>query len=329
MVYWNVPQQTIVVIISLSLLLSSDGRSLAQDSLQKVTIGYPAGGITHIDLFIARERKFFRAESLEPFLVQVRGSLAVSATVAGDLDAISSLGSGIRAIQRGAPLRALAVSLSRPLFWLVARPEYQSIKDLKGKILGVNSIGGAQHVTAKRLFTMAALDLERDVTTIHIGEESVQLQALAKNLVQVVVLTPPNVQIARDKFKMSVLGSAADKFPSLQSGTVVHMRALQQKPELVKKILRARAKAIRYFHENDDETSEMLAKSWKTDVATAREAYVASKASFSRTGIPTEKEIMEYLAMDAQVLELPDPVPAAKIFDFTLQGDVNREIGMR
>ena len=37
----------------------------------------------------------------------------------------------------------------------------------------------------------------------------------------------------------------------------------------------------------------------------------------------------EYLKEDAQILGLPAAVPMAKVFDFTLQREVNRELGAK
>ena len=86
---------------------------------QKAVITYSSRSIASVDLFIAQERGFFREEGLEPQLVQVRATAAIAAIVSGDVDALGSVGSAIRAIQRGAPVKTLAVSLRRPLFWLV------------------------------------------------------------------------------------------------------------------------------------------------------------------------------------------------------------------
>ena len=97
----------------------------------------------------------------------------------------------------------------------------------------------------------------------------------------------------------------------------------------MKKLLRAKAKAARYFDQNEREVSEMLAKMWNTDQATALESYRLSKPAFTVTGIPSDDEIKEYLALDAQVLKLPQPVPASSVFDFSLQREVNRELGIK
>jgi ABC-type nitrate/sulfonate/bicarbonate transport system substrate-binding protein len=314
----------------LCIVLFSAQRALlfAQTPLQKVTISYSSSGITSIEFFIAKEKQFFREEGLEPLLVQMSANAAIAAGITGDLVGLSSIGSAIRAIQRGAPLRAVSVSLRRPLFWLISRPEYKSVKELKGKVLGTVTLGGSQHTAARKLISLGGLDPDKDITTIQAGEESRQLQALVSNAIQVSAISPPWVLLGRDKYKMNILDSAIDKFASIQNGLAVNVKTLQEKPDLIKKLLRAKTRATRYFEQNEREVSEMLAKMWNTDVAIALESYRMSKPAFTGTGIPTEEEIKEYLALDAQILKLPQPVAPSGVFDFTIQKEVNRELGI-
>ncbi len=303
--------------------------SVSQAQLQKVTISYSSSGITSIDFFIAKEKKFFQEEGLEPLLIQMSANTAIAAGVAGELTGLSSIGSAIRAIERGAPLRVVSVSLRRPIFWLVSRPEYHSVKDLRGKILATATIGGSQHTAAKRMISLGGLDPDKDLTTIAGGEESRHLQSLVSNTVQVAAISPPWFLIARDKYKMNVLDSAVDKYASIQNGLAVSLKTLQENPDLVKKLLRAKAKGSRYFQQNEQEVSKMLAKMWNTNLPIALESYRLAKPAFTATGIPTDEEIKEYLALDAQILKLPQPVPAASVFDFTLQREVDKELGIR
>jgi NitT/TauT family transport system substrate-binding protein len=318
-----------IFLLWMAVVSLAENQVLAQTPLQKVTISYSSSGITSIEFFIAREKRFFQEEGLEPLLIQMSANTAIAAGVTGELTGLSSIGSAIRAIERGAPLRAVSVSLRRPLFWLVSRPEYRSVKDLKGKVLATATIGGSQHTAAKKMISLGGLDPDKDLTTIAGGEESRHLQGLISNTVQVAAISPPWVLLARDKYKMNVLDSAVDKYASIQNGLAVSVKTLQEKPELVKKLLRAKSKAARYFEQNEKEVSEMLAKMWNTDVATALESYRLSKPAFTVTGIPTEDEIKEYLILDSQILKLPQPVAPASVFDFTIQREVDRELGIK
>jgi NitT/TauT family transport system substrate-binding protein len=325
--------KTLHILVSLSAIALGSFLTVetitAQTPLQKVRIAYSSSGINYVDLFLGKDKGFFREEGLEPQLIQMNSSIAINAAIAGELDGQASIGSAIRAIQRGAPLRVVAVTLRRPLFWLVVRPEYRSVKELKGKVLGISTIGGSQHMRAKGMLALAGLDAERDITSVQISDQTMQLQALVSNAVQITALSPPWVAVARDKFKMNILDSALDRFAGIESGLVVPMKLLQEQPDLLKRILRGKAKGNRYFLENEQEGSEFLARLYRVDVKTGFESYRASMPAFTRTGIPTDEEIKEHLTADAQILKLPEPVNPSRIFDFSLQREVNRELGIK
>lgn len=301
----------------------------AQGPLQRVAISYSSRSIASIDLYIAQERGFFRDEGLEAQLVQVRATAAIAAAVSGELHALGSIGSAVRAIQRGAPMKVLAVSLRRPLFWLVTRPELKSFHDLKGRVIGTTTLGGSQHTAGIRMLRKAGLDPDKDVTVVLAGDVPTQLQALVSNSIQIGILSPPVVIVARDKFKMNILAGAMDEFTSLQNGLAVTEKNLKEQRDLVKKILRGRARGNRYFHQNERGSSEVLAKYLNVDLPTALETYRLTRAAFTTDGIPTEEELKEHLKGDAQILGLREPMPVSKVFDFSLQREVNQELGAK
>ena len=73
------------------------------------------------------------------------------------------------------------------------------------------------------------------LTFVQVGDEASQLQALVSNSIQVAGLTPPYVFLARDKFKMNVLESSIDKFPSIQQGIGVQVKNVSGPTGLAKK----------------------------------------------------------------------------------------------
>ena len=101
---------------------------LAAQDLTKLTVAYSSRSIAPIDYFIGEQYGFFKAEGLDVRLVQIRANVAVIATLASEVDVLASISTAISAAQRGAPIKVLAVTLHRPLFWLVARPEFKSIQ---------------------------------------------------------------------------------------------------------------------------------------------------------------------------------------------------------
>ena len=299
-------------------------------SLPKVVIGYPASSIASIQLFIAQEKGFFRDEGLDAQLNQVRADAAIAAVLTGELFAYDSVGTSVRAFQKNAPIKILAVNLQSPLFWLVTRPELKSLSELKGKVMGTTSFGGVQHLAGLRMLRRGGLNPEEDITVILAGDPATQLQAIVNGAIQIAVLSPPSVILARDKFKLNVLANALDEFPSFfQSGLAVADKSVASQKDLVKRILRARAKANRFFFEMETGASEVIAKFLKVDLAVARESYRISRNAFTSNGIVSQKQIEEFLKMDAEIAKIPDPLRAIPAFDFSLQHEVNNELGIK
>ncbi len=309
--------------------LSTPSLVRSQALPQRVVITYSSRSIASIDLFVAQDRGFFREEGLDPELVQVRATAAIAAVISGEATALGSIGSAIRAIERGAPIKVLAVSLRRPVFWLAARPEIKTIADLKGKVVGTTTLGGSQHTAGIRMLRRGGLNPDRDITVVLGGDVPTQLQALVNGSIQAGIFSPPTVIVARDKYKMNILASAMDEFTSLQNGLAVSERNWREQRDLAKRILRARAKGNRYFQREERGSSEILAKYLNVDLPTALETYRLSRAAFTLDGIPTESEINEYLKADAELLGLATAVPASRVFDFSLQREINRELGVK
>jgi hypothetical protein len=61
----------------------------------------------------------------------------------------------------------------------------------------------------------------------------------------------------------------------------------------------------------------------------ALESYRLARPAFTANGLATDKEVDDFLRADADILKLKEPVPAVKIFDFSLQREVNQELGIK
>lgn len=318
-----------LLLAGMMLLAHVGGPSLEAQQLTTLAVGYPARSIGSVQLFIAQERGFFREEGLQVNLTQIRGDVAKAGMLTGDLFAYNSVATSARAFQAGAPLKILVVNLQSPLFWLVTRPELKSFNDLKGKVMGTTSFGGVQLTAGLRMLRKGGLNPEKDVTVVLAGDTQTQFQSVVSGAIQMAVLSPPTVIIARDKFKLNILANAVDEFPSFfQSGLAVSDKTFAERKDLVKSVLRAQAKANRFFFDNEAGASEVIAKFLKVESPVAVESYRISRKAFSATGIVSEKQIEEFLRIDAGIMKVSDPLRAVAAFDSSLQRQVNQELGI-
>ncbi|MET0502815.1 MAG: ABC transporter substrate-binding protein [Candidatus Binatia bacterium] len=311
------------------LLLLSYGVALSAHADDRVRITYASRSIASITAFIATDKGFFKEENLEAQLILTRGTTAIAAAVAGDVEAIHIMGTAIRGIIQGLPLKVLAVNQKLPLFWLVTRPELKTFNDLRGKTMAVTTFGGSQQVAGFHMLRKGGIDPTKEITSIVSGDVPAQLQAQLSGPVHITVLSPPTVFVARDRYKLNLLASTGDEYVNFISGLIVSEKALQEKPGLIKRTLRALAKANRYFQTNENASAEILAKYLNVSQPIALETYRFSRPAFTRNSIPTDKEVEENLKADLQVLQLKTPVKNSAVFDFSMQREVNNELGIK
>jgi ABC-type nitrate/sulfonate/bicarbonate transport system substrate-binding protein len=106
-----------LTLLSIALFSRVDAAS-AQGRHEKIVFSIPSRSIAAIDLYVAKERGFFRDEGLDVDIVQIRGNVAVAAALSGQVQATNGVGTVIRALERSEiPLKVLTVSLKRNLFW--------------------------------------------------------------------------------------------------------------------------------------------------------------------------------------------------------------------
>ena len=113
-----------------------DGAAAAE----RIVIGTPSRGLFEFPAVVAIRKGFFKDEGLEADKVQMQPAIAVKALISGDIDYLLAWGSAIRAAVTGVPIKAVVGMASRPLHVLIARPDIKTPKDLKGKIIGVDSV---------------------------------------------------------------------------------------------------------------------------------------------------------------------------------------------
>ena len=95
----------------------------------------------------AREWKLFDQQSLDIEVILMRSSAAAAALASGDLDYQSGIGTAsVSATLSGLDARALWASTSRIVYWLMASPQFKSVRDLRQKKIGVTGLGGTSHV---------------------------------------------------------------------------------------------------------------------------------------------------------------------------------------
>src|SRR5215211_4651709 len=130
-------------------------------SIEKVSYTLPARGTDYLFAAVADKRGFFTEEGLDVTWEQASSTVGVTAVVAGQYDFTGSVGSSQGAIVGGAPLKVVMVAQEHPAYGFFAKPPIATVRDLKGKNLGVTTAGSAAHLLANLVMEKHGLNPEQ------------------------------------------------------------------------------------------------------------------------------------------------------------------------
>ena len=101
---------------------------------RKIRISNANLSFTALPLVAAREWKLFDQQGLDIEVILMRSSAAAAALASGDLDYQSGIGTAsVSATLSGLDARALWASTSRIVYWLMANPQFKTVRDLRQK----------------------------------------------------------------------------------------------------------------------------------------------------------------------------------------------------
>jgi len=297
---------------SLLLLFSAldDIKAEAATPLQKVVFVFAGFNELTGYIFVAKDMRFFEEQGLDVQVVQVRnGQVAVSALAANEAQfySVSATGASLGAMAAGLDLAFIAGIVNKLDGDFVVSPRIAAPADLRGKFLGIQSIGGGVWT-----FTMLALDYwglvpDRDKIQFRIvGDQAVLTQGLINGAVDAAYLGYTFSKVAQRQGFRVLQDLAKVDIPYQGVGIVARKSFLDHSPDVGERTLRAIAKSIAYFQDpvNKQSVVNTLMK-WlrlpQVDDAVA--GYEAMRVLYSRRIFPT----VEGVRNTVRILSRIDP----------------------
>jgi ABC-type nitrate/sulfonate/bicarbonate transport system substrate-binding protein len=293
--------------------------------LEKVRIGYSVGGLIPFPLIVAKENRFFEQAGLDVELINIPPTIAVTALISGDIQYVVFAGTTLNAAVRGLPVKLAMVYNDRPLFSLMARPEIRSIKDLKGKILGVATLTSGESFLSRRLLKEAGIDADKEMTLRVIGNTPDRLQALKTGAVDATTLTLP-VDILAERMGLRRLAFMGETLESINGGYGVSERWLRERPDQVKKMIAVAFRGMAYARAQRADSVSLIMKKWKMERDVAEKAYDLMIKTWADTGVASDQALQEGIDESLRVTKTNKTVPISQVADFTLAREVYREM---
>lgn len=294
----------------------------------KIRIGIPGPAAQFVTFPLAQKKGFFKEEGLEAEIIQMRGNVPMAALVNGDIDYYTVVGSGIRSALRGLPLKVLACYVPGLPLMLIARPEFKSVKDLKGQSIGVGAYGATTDVIARMIFKHFGLDPEKDVKFISGAEGPARLNAMKQGLFAATVTSAPG-DFQGMKMGFKVLVRAFELFSYPNNGLVANTRKIKERPDEVKRIIKAGIKANRYIGQNREGTIQVLAEWLKIDKETATATYESVSKAFNDDGSLPESGLRVLIDEAKRDGKINREVSFDEVADLSILSEAQKELGIK
>ena len=95
--------------------------------------------------------------------IQMLPAVGMAALVSGGIDYWTRLGISVAGAIRGAPIKIVACYMPSTPFFLISRPDFKSVQELKGKAVGVNAFGSALETIARLIFKHFGVDPDKEI----------------------------------------------------------------------------------------------------------------------------------------------------------------------
>jgi NitT/TauT family transport system substrate-binding protein len=258
--------------VTLTILLCFALASVAQ--AKDVNLGWSGiGSWTTLPYVVANEKGFFDKEGLKVQLITFRGTnLMLTALLTGDLDYATILPFLTGAAARGLPVRILAAVTKNSSYFMVARPEIDNVKALRGKKIGINSFGSSADYAAYAALSRSGMDPNKDLTILAIGGGTPErLAAVVSGSVDATVITSP-AEYAAEKQGLRIVMSAQElgQFVRIPiTGIGATQKKMEKDPDEIVRLLRALRLSTLYLLQNPEYSVALFQKIMRVEPALA------------------------------------------------------------
>lgn len=247
------------------LLVAAGALVAARADAETLRVGTPAGAnFTFLPARVGADRGAFKAEGLDVEVTDFGGGAKLQqAIVAGAIDMTVSAGTDLAFSVKGSPDIAVAAMGSRPTLGIVVAYDLplKTVDDLKGKKVGVTTVGSLTEWLMKRLITQQGWPKDA-VTLVPIGSD-LQSQAALLTTGQIDgVVAPPafGVQLELAK-KARILLSAFDIGKDfLGEAIYASNKLVESNPDAIRRFLKAWFANIAWMRTHKTETIGFVRK---------------------------------------------------------------------
>jgi len=162
--------------------------------LTKMSVVYSALSPSYLALWAAKDGGLFQQNGLDVDMqLTGGGSPAMAVFLSGQADIFQAAGSDLLgAVAGGSDIVVTATTSAVYPFKIEVHPSIKTPADLKGKKIGITSIGDTSDAALHLALPKIGLDPDKDVTAVAVGSSQNTVSAMLSGALDAGLLSPPN-----------------------------------------------------------------------------------------------------------------------------------------
>jgi len=268
-------------------------------------VGYPSLATGFAPSWVTSDKGIWKKQGLDVELVFLRGgSRTVSALIGNSVDFIFGSDFGVTtAILQGANLTRVGVTTNTLGYSLVTQPSVKTIRDLKGKVIGITPGRDAAYARVVKLLRDNGMDASKDVTFLSVGDggPAARVAALSAGVIHATMFTPPSDLIS-EKAGMKVLTKI--DVPNIGAGINTTVAFLQKNRPVAVRFLKGYMEGIQYLKSHKDESLKIFSRYVRNSDLTIMANLYEEIATRVEPGLQPQPEAVRAL-LDLVALDYP------------------------
>jgi len=310
-------QFLLVIVTAFVLVAGTVSPAAALDEIKVHTSGSTSANV--LIYKIAQEKGFYRDENLNVLTIAATSQAGIQGLVGGSFDFSQILGQTSAAILHGAPLKNVMVFDTKPLFWFFGSKKIKRLEDLKGgKLVGVSSLGANTDQMTREVLAMNGIDPRKDVVIQGTGTGPIRLAALVGGSLDAAITNPTESIMARKQGLNELFFYGDYDLNVVSGGVALTDRMLKEKPDLVRRFLRATVRSLFWFRANEKEAVARMAEGFKISRDDALGIYKATLKSYTTDGTISRELQDKIVTFQKKQLKIEKDIGPEQVYDFTV-----------
>ncbi|HEY7221043.1 MAG TPA: ABC transporter substrate-binding protein [Candidatus Binatia bacterium] len=248
------------LVLALGIGLIALNSADAAESAKKLRLAYSGWEIGTAVAYIGVDSGLFKKHGLEIEELPIRDTLTAGVQSLIGVDLLIGFGNPLAVLQpvaNGSDIAVIGSHVSFDQYGMGVGSAIDSLKDLKGKKVGVSALGARSDLVARVMLRRAGLDPSKDVEMVAAGLAPARALALSKNLVQGV---PLNENVAAEAQRLGIKVIEIKSVPVVTDLLMTTRSFIKREETTIRRFMQGYAAAIQFFVSKRDASLSILKK---------------------------------------------------------------------